>query len=249
MSTWKLFSLEHTGQALFSHDCISLIETRNFWGLDTQAVSRESSCSWVVQTNCFCGNSRLHGLYISLNKVQCPFRVLCHPDTCEQHMPIAPGPVFPRSVPRTLPKQHLSLFLWSLLTHPAAFSSLIMAAIAFYISTGVIICHLQVFPWTLSVLSPSWVSHRPPHSAVGELRARMDNGPFSLLSLHSQVCQVVLILRGRSPVLLSLAGLHLPAWQLAGKPCSSPRILWCSSCGRHSARTCFLMLGRWWEKV
>lgn len=40
MSAWKLFSLKQPGQALFSRDCISLIETRNCWVLDTWTVSQ-----------------------------------------------------------------------------------------------------------------------------------------------------------------------------------------------------------------
>lgn len=41
----------------------------------------------------------------------------------------------------------------------------------------------------------SWAGHTLSHSAVGELRAGMDNGPFALLFPHSQVCQVTFILR------------------------------------------------------
>lgn len=40
MNGWKLFSLEHPGQALFSRGHISLVETRNSWGLDSWTVSQ-----------------------------------------------------------------------------------------------------------------------------------------------------------------------------------------------------------------
>lgn len=58
----------------------------------------------------------------------------------------------------------------------------------------------------------------------------MDNGPFALFFLHSQVCQVTLALRDRSPVSLSVQGYTylLGSWLASPAPalesCGTPAV-------------------------
>jgi len=134
-----------------------------------------------------------------LGKVQCPFTVLCHPDTWEQHHAHSildllspgqcqgqcPGSTFPRfpglSQPTLLPSPLLSQQLS-----------------AATLDTGHIIQHLPVLRWRQSVLSPSCVSHTPSHSTARKLRAGMAKGPFVLPFLHLQDCQVKPMPRDRN---------------------------------------------------
>lgn len=79
-----VFFLEQPGRALFSHDYISLIETRNCWGLDTSTVSQWAEK--VLEIGLYKQIAPLEtqdymGCTYPL-KSAVPFR---HSDTCGQH--------------------------------------------------------------------------------------------------------------------------------------------------------------------